>query len=169
MTDNDKKKFFEIMTGLAENFSAQLSAPGLRLRFAALERYSIDQIESSSIKLLHTRNIMGMPTVAEFIAAIEGERKPEDKATAQVNEIMRQVRDVGSYRTPAFDDPITDSLMNTRWSWQAVCAMTQTEHKWFAKDFIEAYQAYGRAEKPMIDNGIESRQRLRLLAGGIGK
>lgn len=166
MTANDKKKFFEIMTGLAENFSAQLSSPGLKLRFDALSRYDIGQIETAAIKILHSRNMMGMPTVAEFITAIEGDAiKPADSAIAQVNEIMRQIRELGSYRTPSFDDPVTASLMKSRWSWKTVCSMTETELKWFSKEFTEAYQSAERTEqKPMIEHVA----RLRLLAGGIG-
>jgi hypothetical protein len=163
---NDKTKFFEIMTGLAENFSAQFSGPGLKLRFDALSQYDITQIETAAVKILHSRDKMGMPTVAEFVKAIEGDRKPEDAAVNQVNEILKQIRDLGSYRTPAFSDPVTASLMKSRWSWRSVCSMTETELKWFAKEFSEAYQSAERATQPMIANNAAGK--LRLLAGGIG-
>jgi hypothetical protein len=169
MDASDKKKFFKIMTGLAENFSAQISGPGLALRFEALERFDIGQIEAAAISILNTRERMGMPTVAEFVRAIEGETvTTKDDATIQVNEIMRQIRELGSYRTPVFDDPVTKSLMSSRWSWQSVFSMTETELKWFSKEFIETYQSCDRkADHTMID--CAASKRMKLLIGGIGR
>ena len=103
----------------------------------------------------------------EIITLITGrESKAEDTASAQVNEIMRQVRELGYYRTPNFSDPITADLMDSRWTWKAVCSMTETEHKWFAKEFVDTYLSYRNQKRLMTDS--DSTKRLRLLAGGIG-
>lgn len=162
MLDSDKKKFAEIMMGLADNFSAAITKPGMKLRFDVLREFNINQIESAAINLVKIRTIMGMPTTAEIIVAIKGSEPSElDNATNQVNLIMQQLRNVGSYGNPGFEDPVTNSLMSTRWSWSAVCKMTEAEHKWWAKEFAEAYVAHKRAS--------ESEQKLRLLAGGVVK
>jgi hypothetical protein len=169
MKKQDEVRFAEIMIGLAENFSAQMSTPGLVMRFEAMKEFSIDEIASAATKLVKTRTMMGMPTVAEFIVAM-GLQAPAvtDAANEQATAVMKQIRDLGSYRTPVFDDPITKSLMASRWSWAAVCSMTEAELKWWTKDFVEAYQANTRTD---TQHRIEcdNTPRLKLLAGGIGK
>ncbi len=170
MKKQDELRFVEIMIGLAENFSSQMSTPGLVMRFDAMKEFSIDEIASAATKIVKNRTLMGMPTVAEFIAAM-GLQAPAvtDAANEQATAVMKQIRDIGSYRTPVFNDPITRSLMASRWSWQSVCSMTEVELKWWAKDFVESYQANTRLDPQAIIEGSGQQTRLRLLAGGIGK
>jgi hypothetical protein len=47
--------------------------------------------------------------------------------------------------------------------------MTEVELKWWAKDFVESYQANTRLDPQAIIEGSGQQTRLRLLAGGIGK
>ncbi len=136
------------MIGLADNFSAQVTKPGLALRFDALRRYGIDQVATAAAKLILTRERMGMPNVAEFIREIEGPASTlQDLASEQVSVVRKQIRELGSYRAPGFDDPVTQSLMSSRWSWQSVCSMTETELKWWSMEFVEAYQSLERTGK----------------------
>jgi len=167
MKDQDLGRFSEIMLGLAENFSSLMSEPGLAMRFDALKEYGIGEIAQAATKIVKTRTIMGMPTVAEFIVAMgAGEPTTTDKAQCQVAEILRQVQAVGSYGSPVYSDSITKRLMTSRWSWNAVCFMPMDEHKWWAKEFIEAYQAHERLE-PQVSIECDT-PRLKLLVGGIG-
>jgi len=169
MNDQDLGRFSEIMLGLAENFSSQISEPGLVMRFEALKEYGINEIAAAATKIVKTRTIMGMPTVAEFISAMgASEPSSPDKAAVQVSNILQQVRNVGSWGSPVYSDPITKRLMTSRWSWPSVCAMTEDEHKWWSKEFIEAYQATEKLDpQTTLDSGTSPR--LKLLAGGIGK
>jgi hypothetical protein len=172
MKDDQKERvaFSQIMIGVAENFSAQVSSAGLNLRFVALKEYSLQQIEAAALKILANRKAMGMPTVAEFIVAITGEQKNCDPAENQVNEIMKQIRSVGSYGTPVFSDPITKSLLSSRWTFRSLCAMTEVELKWWGKEFSEAYQSMERSEqRVLIGADSVNARKLKLLTGGIGR
>lgn len=170
MKDNEKERaeFFKIMVGMAENFSAQMSSAGMLLRFKVMKEYSLQQIEAAALKILANRKIMGMPTVAEFVVAISGDRKACDNAEGQASDVIGQVRSVGSYGTPVFDDPVTKLLMSGRWSWRSVCAMTEAEMKWWARDFVEAYQAFERKNECLEIGNEPGNRKLRLLTGGIG-
>lgn len=163
----DIERFANAFGTLCEVFEKQSSPIIVKAYFKAMENFDIGQVEKAIWESISTCKFFPKPI--ELITIIGGgEPKSEDTATAQVNEIMRQVRDLGSYRTPTFSDPVTESLMKSRWSWQAVCAMTQTEHKWFAKEFIDAYQSFERTDQHTIEDRT-AKQRLRLLAGGIGR
>ena len=170
MKDNEKERaeFFKIMVGMAENFSAQMSSAGMSLRFEVMKDYSIKQIEAAALKLLVNRKAMGMPTVAEFLVAINGEQMAFDNAEGQVNEVVSQIRNIGSYGNPDFSDPITRALMSGRWSFRSLCSMTETELKWWARDFIEAYQASERKTECLAIGNGDGQRKLKLLTGGIG-
>lgn len=170
MEDRDKTRFSEIMIGLADNFSAQVTKPGLAMRFDALRGYGIEQVATAAAKLILSREKMGMPNVAEMIREIEGPvRTLQDQASEQVSVVIKQIREVGFYRTPCFDDPLTRRLINSRWSWRSICSMTENELKWWAKEFAELYQSFSKGE---VTGNIEYKTRdegLRQLASKIGE
>jgi len=71
MENQDLKQFTEIMAGLAENYpGAVLTGNGLKLRFAALKEFSIDQVVSGATKLVQTHKYNSMPTTADMINAM---------------------------------------------------------------------------------------------------
>jgi hypothetical protein len=142
MNDSDKKRFSEIMAGLAENFSATIGAEGIRIRFQALKEYPIEAIEKSAILVLRTRTCMGMPTVAEFINAIGGgEKSVESKAEQEATKILSHLRYYGATCHPQIDDPITAYLMQTRWPYYRWAReVLESELKWWTKEFVKAYQ-----------------------------
>lgn len=171
MKQADSVKFAQITTAVLANFGAIATEPILGLWFNAAkeDEFTVDQWESAAKKIIRSRKFTSQPTYADFFEAINGAPgTPTNIADNQVAVVIKQIREIGSYRTPAFDDPVTDSLMKSRWSWQSVCSMTESELKWWAKDFIEAYQSHERIDKPAMIDG-SNQQRLRLLAGGIGR
>jgi hypothetical protein len=168
MDSTDKKRFSEIMAGMAENFSSQLSTPGMALRYDALKDFSIDQIATGASVLMRTRKTMGMPTVAEMIEAISGPKGTmSDRAAEQVNAIMQQIRQVGYYGKPSLDDPVTQRLLSGRWAWKSLCSMTEREHRFWAKEFIDAYQSSQKTDN--VHQIEDYGPKLKLLTGKIGR
>jgi len=164
MNDNDKKEFAEIMYALGENFNAQVTKPGLRIRFEALKQYSMEQVRAACVEVVRNRKFHGMPNVAEIVAAI-GDRT-EDRAVAQAHKVIECIRSYGAYDTPTFDDPVTNAVMTKRFRWQEVCQLREDHLKWFIKDFSEAYRSYSTEQtREMIE--CDS-QKLKQLVENIG-
>lgn len=162
MTNDDKQRFAVLMYGMADNFRDTLSEAGLKFRWTALKCYSLDQIESASMHIIRTRRFTKMPTIADFVEAIEG--NSDDVAEAQAHDVLCQVRRCGSYGTPSFDDPVTKELVSRRWTWSALCSMPERDQQWFVKEFIQAYRSYERLETvPQIDGP----KRFKQLASGM--
>jgi hypothetical protein len=157
MDRKDNPRFCQLMMGLAENFRDQISEAGLKLRWRALENYSIEEIESAAFKIIKRRHFTKMPTIGEFITEINGRQaSAEDAAELAWQDVISQIRAVGSYGQPVYADEITRQLMAGRFSFMALCRMTERELSWMAKEFIEAYLANeggaGRREE-RIDDG----------------
>jgi hypothetical protein len=170
MKSEDKKEFAGIMVAMGENFNAKITKEGLKIRFEALAEFAIDQVKYACMELIKNRVYPGMPTTGEIRAAMVENRQVsiEDVATVRLNEIMGKIREVGSYGSPKWDDPIVADLLSRRWRWASLCEMTEKEHKWFAKEFVEAYRAAvnsgGGKELIKIDN-----EKIKGLLAGIGK
>lgn len=167
MVKNDSAEFSKLMIGIGELFGSQASSIGLELMFNALERYSMGQIKQAANQILRTRKYTRMPTVADFVEAIEGDQKQiaEDKAETEATKVLDMIRKIGSYETPAFDDPITNDLVNRRFGWQALCTMLESQTSFFVRDFKAAYLASHREESRVA---IGMTPELKMLCGKIG-
>jgi hypothetical protein len=143
MTEADKNKFAEIMTGLAENFGSQLSRPGLSMRFEALKEYSMEQVKQAAMSLMRSRKYTTMPTVAEFLEHLGG-GSAEDLAEVEAAKVLDAIKRIGPYSSVAFDDPVTCAVVKQGYgSWEDLveAADEQREH-WFVKDFVRRWQAF---------------------------
>jgi hypothetical protein len=162
MNSNDKQRFALLMYGMADNFRDTLTEAGLKFRFQALSGYSYKQLEHAAIHIIRTRKFTKMPTIADFIEAIDG--SGDDIAETQAHHVLCQVRELGAYQTPTFDDPVTRELASRRWTWGTLCSMLERDHQWFVKEFVQAYRAYERLE---IVPQLEGPTTFKQLAGGM--
>lgn len=145
MNSEDKIRFAEIMAGVAENFNATLSKPGLSLRFEALREYSIQAVEKAAHAILRSRKYTSMPTVAEFLEYLGGS-STEDLACIEGVKVLNAVKQVGPYRSVVFDDAVTQAVIQHSFGgWEKINAeLTMDNEKWFLKDFEKAYKAFSR-------------------------
>jgi hypothetical protein len=145
MTDADKKEFLTLMMGVAENFTAQLSKPGIAMRFDALREYPIEQVRETCAAIVRARKFLKMPTVAEFMEFLGG-GSAEDIGAVEAAKVLHAVKSIGGYRSVAFDNPVTQAVVEyTFGGWVKLCGeLTADTEKWFLKDFVKSYGAYSR-------------------------
>lgn len=154
-TKEEKQKFATVMWGLAEDFGGKITTEGLKIRFMALEEYTIEQITQAATWLLkHRENTFpAVPTTKEIIDVIENNGAKIDHKTAaeiQVDLVLKKLKFEGRSGENDFDDPITRQLMTVRWpynSWAG--SVLEKDLVWFRKEFVAAYQAYGENEKQL--------------------
>jgi len=150
MNDSDKTRFAKIMTGLAEDCSAQMSKAGLHMRFEALKQFTIDQVETAVLSVMRSNVYTKMPTTGTIIQAIEGTM--DDKAEYQYTVVLRAIRQLGNTGHPKFKDPITQSLIDDRFGWSAICTKHEKDLEFFARDFKAAYTAQDKNPTLQIKN-----------------
>jgi len=144
MEKQDIEQFTEIMMGLAENYpGAVLTSNGLKLRFAALKEFSIDQVTMAATKLVQVHKYNSMPTVADFINAMDpGRINPDQRAELEAGKVLEHLRYHGKNVSPRFRDPITRHLMTARWRYYAWASKVKEDDlKWWSRDFVRAYKA----------------------------
>ena len=172
MTDQDITRFTEIMTGMAECFpKGRISPLSLELSYQALKKYSLNQITKAVSTLLISHKYNTMPTIADIAGTIDqagGKIPVEDKAEIQAGLVLEYLRTCGREATPMFPDPVTRHLMSTRWRYrQWAATVSESELKWFRKEFCEAYKAHASG----IESGyyLPAGEDLRRLAQGVTK
>lgn len=164
MKNHEFENFTAIMYGLADNFSADITAKGLDFRFECLKKYSLEQINSAAMTLVRTRKFTKMPTIAELIEAIEG--TPEDKGEEQAMAVIAAISQCGRYGHPRFEDPKTAAIVS-RIGWNNLCDMHTDKQKFFVKDFIESYK--GETRRTETAQIADVQQDINKLIAGIAK
>ena len=166
----DKKRFAVIIAGLSANFGGGATDVLVDLwwNMFAKDGVSGDQFATAAEDVIRTREYKSMPTYAEIIKSIHGTL--DDKAQAQATKVLEQVRYVGSYGSPDFDDPVTAELMRTRWRWQSFCqTLEESKSPFFVKEFIEAYKSFTRQPENKLAIGSGQARDIRQLTQDIGK
>jgi len=155
MHKQDETRFAHIMLGMADNFRDSITKEGMLMRFEMLKEFSIDQVEHAAKKIMLTRKYTKMPPIAEFIEAIQGnhEHQIEDRAEVEATYVISCI----GQDYPVFNDPVTAHLMSRRWKWSTWApAVLESELKWWAKEFKEAYRAFNGAESPLhVSGGVK--------------
>ena len=161
---NDKMAFAEIMYGLADNFSAEINKYGIKFRFDLLKKYDIGQIRAAAHEIALGRKYTKMPTVGEIVETIDG--STGDVADIQAELVLAEMKRVGSYGTPIFDDPVTAHIITRRIGWKNVCNTLEKDWKYFVRDFRDVYsscsKAVNRNKLGISSEGASSKQ----LPGG---
>lgn len=147
MEDQDKKRFAEIMHGLAEDKGVQLSAQGLALRFEALRQFPIADIYRAALAMMASRKYSTMPAVSDFLEYLGG-GPAEDRAEIEANRVINAVSDVGGYKDVVFDDPVTQAVIFHGFGgWAKMCSeLMDDQRKWFVKDFSRMYASFSRSQ-----------------------
>ena len=170
MNDEDKKDFAVLMTGVAEAYDKQISKSLLQLYFGALKEFTLYQVsEAISKHLLDPDSGQFMPKPANIVKHISGntqqkQRDIDSRAEFQWDgSVVRAVREVGSYRTPNFKDPITKAVIST-WGWPELCKLTEEQLVWKRKEFIQQYNNYMTRPIEQLPNhiaGLEDIEKVR--------
>jgi len=139
----------------------------LRFFYEALKRYTIEQVEAGVKKLLLKWAYNTRPTIYHLVKAIDPTPQIKAKAHVQADLILEHVKKYGAKEWPLLDDPITRHLMTTRWPYFTWASnITESESKWWHKEFVEAYEVYSESETiPQI----EAPEKLKQLTGSIGR
>ena len=161
---NDKKRFIQIMMGVADNFRDKISNQGLSMRFDMLKGYKIEQIDAAAKQIMIARKYTKMPTIAEFFEILQGGE--QDRALSEANNIVIHLTTHGTSISPQCEDPTTKYLMEKRWPYQNWAAkILESEIKWWIKEFTEAYLSYQKINTvPQIENS----NRMKKLIVNIG-
>jgi hypothetical protein len=163
MTAADRERFCQIVLGLAEVYSTQLSSPALTLYWNCLKAWSLDDFRAAAELLL--RRCQFMPRPADFEALRRAAQPLAGEAWVRVLAHLR-----GGYRSGAgVDDggPIDQAVRSLGGYHSLAFRDTQflgIDERRFVERFaqiveaVEVRRALPRLANPMLAAGAETRQ-----------
>lgn len=145
MHADDAEQFRAAMVGLAENYGQTITPEGIMLRFNALRAYPVEDVMQATMSLLASRKYTTMPTVADFVEHLGG-GAVQDIAEVEAGKVADAVRMIGGYRSVAFDDAVTQAVIEQGFGGWAKLneELTDEGMVWFRKDFARMYQSYAK-------------------------
>lgn len=143
MIDADRKQFAQILNLLmVETYArAPLSADGLRLWWAATERFTIEEFRRAlSAHVVDSDVGQFPPKPADIVKRIEG--TSEGRAFAAWNKALATVQRVGTYVDVVFDDPLIHAVITDMGGWIKFGQTPNDEVQFRSAEFVKRYRAY---------------------------
>jgi len=180
MNDVDKKEFATQMMLIAEIYDKPVSKEKMKIYFATLKEYSIDQVKIGiQSHMSDTDQGQFFPKPANIIKHIDGQLpNVTEKAELAWLEIENAIRFIGSYGTLKIEDKIAIAAVKSLGSWSDLCMTNIDKMQWKKKEFIDAYELLSSTHAEMLpkslpgieavyNSKIESKSQLKSLADGF--
>lgn len=133
MTENDRKRFSEILAVLCEVYNQDITETKTKAYWEALNDIDIDVISQNATKHLKTEKFFPRPSELRL-----GE-SDEDIGMLAYNKLQSGIRSFGYYDSIKFDDPVIHSVIELMGGWLDVSL--RENDQWFIKDFLNIYKS----------------------------
>lgn len=148
MTDSDKPQFFALIAGVYAFYRQDMSDFAGGVWWQAMKPFDFAAVaDALNRHCVNPDTGQFMPKPADAVKMLQG--SSQDSAMVAWSKVDRGVRQVGTYASVAFDDPIIHRVIHDMGGWVALG--TKTEHEWpfVAKEFENRYRGYRvRSETP---------------------
>ena len=163
MQEGDKRVFRDVMTATLDLYGKTASAPVLRLWWASLEPYTIEEVRFGFTKYVRSPdNGTFPPKPADIIRMIEG--TAGDRGMLAWGRVQDAIKRVGGYRSVAFDDPIIHSVIEDMGGWPALCSTETDQMQFRSAEFAKRYRAHAErgieAHEPYLIGRSEASNRM---------
>ncbi len=138
----NRQSFSVGFTGLCEVYNRKPSETLTLTYYEVLKTMTDDDFTRAVSTILETRRFTNLPTPAEILQAITGDAS--DRALLAFEKVVYARKNIGHYRTVAFDDPVIHAVIDYLGGWVAICEMAAEDWRFARKDFVEFYKAKGK-------------------------
>lgn len=141
MLEADKREFVEVLKAVLDLYGKEASAPVLRLWWAALEQFSIEEVRHGLTRFVRSADSGSFaPKPADIIRMIEG--SAGDRGMIAWGKVQEAFGRVGGWKSVAFDDPIIHVIIDDMGGWPKLCSTEGDEMPFRSAEFAKRYRAY---------------------------
>jgi hypothetical protein len=166
MQQSDKANFEVLIRGIADVFSTTktivVNRPMLQVYFMSLDNFSYEQVEwAIGEHLKDSVDGKFFPKPANVIKHLEKNNvATEDKSLLAWNQIIREMRRVGSYGSLKLDDKQAIAAIKAVKSWKDLCAMPEKDLTWVKKEFMANYKTYENTPLELLPSSLPGLEEL---------
>lgn len=138
---HDKPTFFSLLIGIAELHGRELSETVLEIYWGALQSFTLPDLQRAFSTLLTNPDTgQYLPKPADIVRMLTG--NSQTQALQAWAKVERAIRQVGSWQTVVFDDPIIHATIRDMGGWIALCQTPTDELAFRAKEFENRYRGF---------------------------
>lgn len=161
MIDTDKTAFFRLIAGVHSFYRQEISDFANGVWWAAMKPFDLAAVRDALNRhCVNPDNGQFMPKPADVVKLLQG--SSQDGALVAWAKVDRAIRQVGTYSTVVFDDPIIHRVVQDMGGWVALGDKQEKEWPFVAKEFENRYRGYrtqgGAGEYPRTLVGIAEAQ-----------
>jgi hypothetical protein len=161
MTESDRPTFFTLMGGVHAFYRQDFSDFSGGVWWMAMKPFDLPAVQDAVNRhCVNPDNGQFMPKPADIVRLLQG--STQDGALVAWAKVDRAIRQVGTYATVCFDDPIIHRVITDMGGWVAIGGKTEKEWPFLAKEFENRYRGYrtqgGVDEYPRLLVGIAEAQ-----------
>lgn len=145
LQSSDRAEFSEVLTRTAEMYGTKMQPSLLELWWDVLADFDLPAIRRALT--MHLRNPdtgQFMPKPADVIRMLGG--TTQDAAQLAWAKVHGAVRRVGSWMDVVFDDPVIHCVLGDMGGWTLLCAASEDEMPFKAREFENRYRGYARQQ-----------------------
>lgn len=141
MKPADFDQFVTMLTAVGDLYGKPPSEMAITLWWGALQQYDLAAVRQGFDR--HVRNPDSgqfMPKPADIVKMLQG--STQDSAMVAWSKVDKGVRQVGTYSSVVFDDPIIHRVIHDMGGWVALGSKDENEWPFVAKEFQTRYRGY---------------------------
>lgn len=174
MTQDNYKKFLEVMSLLSGYYNQDKPQPVIKLYWDMLKDLSIEEFIRKAIEYMKINKFF--PMISDFLEVPD----KQDKSILAWQKVLYAFKMAGCWNSVQFDDLVIHSAIEMLGGWRRFNEMTIEERKWAEKDFYKYYNALqnqnehpkylvGYSEKELSDSEYFDRIKPPILIGSAPK
>lgn len=141
MTETDKGPFFTLMAGVHAFYRQDFSDFAGGVWWMAMKPFDYPAVQDALNRhCVNPDNGQFMPKPADVVRLLQG--SSQDGALVAWAKVDRAVRQIGTYSTVVFDDPVIHRVIQDMGGWVGLGNKQEKEWPFVAKEFENRYRGY---------------------------
>jgi len=163
MQKHEEDEFKEVMIGLGEYYTKEITDALTKIYWYDLKPLTIDQFKfAASQHRLNPDNGQFFPKSADIVKIFTGNSKQQEQVlddTAQMQwlVILSEIRKTGSWGNLKIEDQQAMAAVKSLGGWKFICSQTQAQLVWLNKEFVAAYKNFERTPIEALPNKLAGR------------
>jgi hypothetical protein len=147
--DDNRASFAALLTGVHDFYGKDASTFALSVWWEAMLPYDFDAVKDALNRhCVNPDTGQFMPKPADVAKMLSG--STVDSAMVAWSKVDRAIREVGTYRSIAFDDPLIHRVLTDMGGWVQIGAKSGDEWPFVRNEFVTRYRGYRmRSEIPV--------------------
>jgi sugar (pentulose or hexulose) kinase len=148
MIDQDRKPFAKLMSGVYGFYGKDTSDFSLDVWWQAMSPFDFEAVRDALNRhCVNPDSGQFLPKPADVVKMLGG--STVDAALVAWSKVDRAVREVGTYRSVAFDDPVIHRVITDMGGWVALGAKDEEAWPFVRNEFVNRYRGFRmRSEIP---------------------